>query len=250
MAKKPYEGHEIEYQRMRKNNIRSWDLRDKPEVIDAGTKRFIEDALEQPWAPGNGKLIELGCGTAPLLRWLCKKGFGPGLGVDVSKTAIAMARNQSKGLKLSFKTADLCESLPAKAGSFDLAVDGHCLHCIINDEDRNAFLKNARRLLKRNGLFIVMTMCSPVDRRALDKLSNGSQKVLNHTIYSKGDWGRNYEGARTIAGQIHGATRRVPHWKTVLSEIADAGFEIRLFRVNRHHPSDPCSDLCAAATAE
>ncbi len=116
MPKKPYEGHETEYQRMRKNNIRSWDLRDKPEEIDESTKRFIEDALDQPWAAEKGKVIELGCGTAPMLRWLSEKGFGPGLGVDVSKTAIAMAREQSKGLNLTFKNADLCKTLPAKAG--------------------------------------------------------------------------------------------------------------------------------------
>jgi len=246
MAKKPYEGHEFEYQRMRENNIRSWDLRDKSEEIDQATKRFIEDALDQPWAPKSGKAIELGCGTAPLLRWLIKKGFEPGLGVDVSKTAIAMAREQSKGLNLSFKKADLCKSLPGKAGTFDLAVDGHCLHCIIDDKDRQAFLSNTRRLLKKGGLFIVMTMCSPVDRRAFRELSEGRQKVLGHTIYGKGDWGS--EGARNIGGQIYCPTRRVPHWKTILSEISDTGFEVSLFRVNRFRSDDPCSDLCVAAT--
>jgi SAM-dependent methyltransferase len=125
--KKPYEGHETEYKRMQKKGIRSWGERRriKGKAIDADTKRFLSEVLAKPWCPKGGRVIELGCGTGPILRWICKRGFS-GLGVDVSRTAIAMAKGQSKGLNIRFKQADICCTGVEGSGKFDLAIDGHC----------------------------------------------------------------------------------------------------------------------------
>jgi len=106
--KKSYQGHEIQYQKMKNKDVLSWDeMIGHNKGITNDTKRFLMDVLAQPWAPKGGKVIELGCGTAPILRWLCKKKF-EGLGVDVSKTAIKMAREQSKGFDIRFKRAEKC----------------------------------------------------------------------------------------------------------------------------------------------
>ncbi len=245
--RKPYEGHEIAYERMRKKGIRSWNenhQRVKYKPITADTKRFLTDALAQPWAPKTGRAIELGCGTGPILRWVCKKGFS-GLGVEVSKTAVAMAKEQSKGLNVRFKQADICSIDVRKFGKFDLAIDGHCLHCIISAKDRKAFFENSFKLLKKGSLFIVMTMCSPTNRRIFSNVCEG-QKLIEHTIYAQYDKAGEYEGFLTLDGRDYMPTRKVPHWKSILSEIKRAGFKIKLLRYNEAY-EEPFGDLFVAA---
>lgn len=245
--KKPYEVHENTYKWMKKKGIRCWNetARVKYKAITADTKRFLVDALAQPWAPKSGRVIELGCGTGPILRWICKKGFS-GLGIDVSKTAVAMAKGQSKGLNVRFKRADICSGDVRKLGKFDLVVDGCCLHCIIRPKDRKAFFENSFKLLKKGGLFIVMTMCSPADRRIFSKVWE-SQKLINHTIYVPYDRAGEYEGFLTINGQDYISTRKVPHWKSILSEIKRAGFNIKLLRYTDAAGQDAVGGLSVAA---
>jgi SAM-dependent methyltransferase len=234
---------------MKKKGVRSWNenQRIKGKAIDADTKRFLTDALAQPWSPKGGKVIELGCGTGPILRWICKRDFS-GLGIDVSKTAIAMAREQSKGLNIRFKRADICCSGVERAGKFDLVVDGHCLHCIIRPEDRKAFLKNSFKLLKKRGLFIVMTMCSPADGKIFSNLY-GEQKLINHTIYVPYEKAREYEDFLTFNGRDYMPIRKVLHWKSILSEIRRAGFKIKLLRYNEASGQDPFGCLSVASLA-
>lgn len=251
--KKPYEGHEIEYRRMKRRGIRSWGERSwaqsggRLRELDRDTEGFLKDVLTQTWAPKQGAAIELGCGTGPILRWLHRRGF-TGLGVDVSATAISMARSQSQGLGLRYRRGDLCRRLPAKPGTFDLAVDGHCLHCIIEPADRKAFLENVRKLLKPGGLFVVMTMCAPVNREAFARLLPG-QRLIRRVIYVPTDHAPRFEGHRVIQGRPHMPTRYLAHWRNLLSEIRNAGFELRLIRYSAATSEEPSGDLCVAALA-
>jgi SAM-dependent methyltransferase len=242
---KPYEGHEIAYQKMRENGIRSWGERTlidgRGSEIDIDDKRFLQEVLTQPWAPKKGKAVELGCGTAPLLRWICRKDFS-GLGVDVSRTAIAMAKEQSQGLNLSFKCADLCKSIVTEIGTCDLCIDGHCFHCIISDADRRAFLKNVYNLLSPNGIFVVMTMCGPVDRRNF-AVRFPCQRVVKEIIYSSYEKAIKFEGACQILGKPYMPTRRVPHWRSVLKELKGAGFHLQMIQFNHFTEKEPCSSL-------
>jgi SAM-dependent methyltransferase len=247
--KKPYEGHEFVYRRLKKKGLLSWNegQRIKGKPIDAETKRFLTDALAQLWAPKSGRVIELGCGTGPILRWICKKGFN-GLGIDVSKTAIAMAKEQSKGLNVKFKRADICCIDTSKIGKFDLVIDGKCLHCITSASGRKKFFKNSFGLLKKGGLFIVMTMCSPIDRKIFSNFHK-EQKLINHIIYLPYDKAREYKDFLKLNGKDYIPTRKVPHWKSILSEICDAGFKIQMFRYSKAAGEDPCGDLSVAALA-
>ncbi|MGB8227411.1 MAG: class I SAM-dependent methyltransferase [Sedimentisphaerales bacterium] len=233
---------------MKEKGIRSWNENQRIKAVNAETKRFLIDALAQPWAPKSGRVIELGCGTGPILRWICKRGFN-GLGIDVCKTAIAMAKEQSKGLNVRFKWADVCRNGVERAGKFDLAIDGHCLHCIIRSEDRKAFFKNSFKLLRKGGLFIVMTMCSPADKKVYSNVCEG-QKLINYTTYSPYDKAREYEGFITINGQDYMPARKVPHWKSILSEIQKVGFKIKLLQYNEASGQEPFGNLSVAALAQ
>ena len=246
-AKKPYEGHEIAYRKMQKNGIRSWGERTpgggKHREIDADDERFLSEVLTQPWAPKKGRAIELGCGTAPLLRWVCRKGFN-GVGVDVSKTAIAMAREQSRGFDLSFKCADLCKTTVDK-GTFDLCIDGHCLHCIISDSDRQAFLKNVYNLLSPNGVFIVMTMCGPADRRNFS-VRFPRQRIVHGVIYSVYEKAFQFEGHRQFCGQPYMPTRRILHWRNIINELQNIGFHLQMFQFDHFTEKNPLSTIFLA----
>jgi SAM-dependent methyltransferase len=246
---KSYEGHEDIYKKIKKKGLRSWNefQRIKQKEISSDTKRFLTDVVTQPWAPKGGRVVELGCGTGPILRWICKNNFS-GLGIDISKTAIAMAKEQTRDANVKFKRADLCRIDAGKIGKFDLAIDGHCLHCITNERDRKNFLKNSFKLLKKGGVFIVITMCGPGDRKIF---SNGwkGQKLINHIIYYPLHKARQYADFITYNGRDYIPTRKILHWKSILSEIRNDGFKIQMFQYNASTEKEPFGDLSVAALA-
>jgi 2-polyprenyl-3-methyl-5-hydroxy-6-metoxy-1,4-benzoquinol methylase len=106
-VKKSYETHEDEYRRMEAADIKSWFCRNRPWHIDPYDKHFLEDVFAQSWAPKSGSALELGCGTGPLTRWLVKQKFKT-TGVDVSVTAIRMAKKQSANSSIDYRAADCC----------------------------------------------------------------------------------------------------------------------------------------------
>jgi len=249
--KKPYEESEIEYREMQQKGVNSWFCRKTGKIpkhhreIDGDTERFLTDVLAQPWAPSLGKAIELGCGTGPLLRWVCKRGF-TGVGVDISQTAISMARVQSKNYFARFQIDDVCNPELQVRGSFDLSIDGHCLHCLTDRQDRKNYLSNAYRLLREGGVFVALSMCSPFDRRIFRR-TFPKQKIINNIIYMPYNHAEEYCDTIELDGQKYLPTRYVGHWRNIMTEIRAAGFAIKLFRYNSSVPNDPSAYLAVAA---
>ena len=246
--KKPYEGHEIRYKWLQKEGILSWGgsrKNRKHTTLNADNKGFLKDVLSQPWAPKSGKVIELGCGTGPILRWVCKKGFS-GLGIDISKTAIAMAKEQSKDLDIKFRQGDVC-SLNAKSlGKFDIVIDGLCLHCITDIEDRRVYLDNVFKILKKGGLFVLLTMCGPVDRKKFHDVCPDF-KLYKNIIYTPLKKKVVYEGTRKFDGCDYMANRFVGHWKDILCEVRQADFELKLIRYHANNFKDAFGTLTVGA---
>lgn len=223
---KAYEAHETEYRRMKAQGVRSWDLRNQSWEIDPSDIRFLEYVVGQPWAPRKGKAVELGCGTAPLLRWLSKKGFS-GLGGDVSATAIEMARAQSADFPLTFIAADLCRWIPppAERGTMDLCVDGHLLHCITNAEDRAALLYTVRSLLRNpGGVFVVMSMCAPVDTERIGGQTQPRGRYEDSILWTPLAFPASYDDQRIMEGTTYLPIRYIPSEESLLGELRAAGF--------------------------
>jgi 2-polyprenyl-3-methyl-5-hydroxy-6-metoxy-1,4-benzoquinol methylase len=244
---KYYKAHEIEYQRLRKKGFLVWGQ--KKGGVTAKSCRteinsFLKDVLSQPWAPKSGRAIELGCGSGPILRSVCKKGFS-GVGIDVSKTAIVMAKEQSKGLDIKYKQADVCDLNVQKLGKFDLVIDGLCLHCITQAKDRKAYLDNAYKLLKEGGLFVLLTMCEPVDKKLFAQICKG-HKIAKKVIYIPFD-NKSYGGLVKLNGRNYLPTRYIGHWKAILDEVRKAGFELKLIRYNSKNSKEFCGTLTAGA---
>ncbi len=245
--KKPYEGHEIVYQWMRKKGLLVWGQkgsRSTGKSCHPETNNFLKDVLSQPWAPKNGKAIELGCGTGPILRRVCKRGFS-GVGIDVSKTAIAMAKEQSKGLDIKFRQGDVCNLNSKNLGKFDLAVDGLCLHCITDIKDRKAYLDNVFKILKDGGLFVLLSMCGPMDRKRFLGACKG-QRIIKKVVYVPFK-DKSYGKLAKFDDKYYLASRYIGHWKEILGEVRRAGFELKLIRYNANNSKDFCGTLTVGA---
>jgi 2-polyprenyl-3-methyl-5-hydroxy-6-metoxy-1,4-benzoquinol methylase len=222
---------------MKERGIRSWGkfLSAKNKDINSESKQFLKDVFSQPWFPKTGKALELGCGTAPILRWVCKKGF-KGLGVDVSKTAIYLAKQQTKERNIHFKKADVCYDEIGRFGKFDVIIDGNCLHCIVSVTERRQFFKNASKLLNKDGVLVLMTMCCPIKKRRYFEICI-DRKFLNYTVYAPIAKNNDYVPIRKILPR-----------KDIVTEIRKAGLDILLLKYIKPSEIDPVGTLMIAAS--
>lgn len=155
----------------------------------------IQRILSKSYIPSSGKILELGCGEGHLCRLFYKKGYKVS-GVDISSVAIRWAneKNILNETKIKYYHADFSEPNFQLLDSFDLIVDGNCLHCIIGN-NRHYFLKNVFSNLSDNGIFFVSSLCS--------------KDIYDHTIVKDGE-----------------PYRYIPTCDNLKSEVKNAGFEV------------------------
>lgn len=109
--------------------------------------------------------------------------------------------------------------------SFDAVIDGHCLHCIIG-QDRQRCLAAVARVLKPDGIFVVLTMCG-------DVLSERT---------------RSFFDPRTRTIVVNGRpTRYIGTAQDILSEMEAAGFVIETARIAPRRERDEQDDLIVTA---
>ena len=142
------------YEDAKRHGWRGWGGNSR---IASGPEQ-VQRILQKPYVPHNGHALELGCGEGHLCRLLTARGFDV-TGVDVSKVAIDWAREKPSEVPVQYIHADLSQPGVLEGKTFDLIVDGNCLHCILG-EDRAVFLDNVYRLLSHNGIFFVSSLCA------------------------------------------------------------------------------------------
>jgi hypothetical protein len=125
-------------------------------------------------------------------------------------------------------------------------VDGRFLHGITNPTDREAVLTNICHLLKPGGVFVLMSMCAPIERRHLAR-QYPDQIILRNVIYYPFQKAGAISGQRTINGRKYIPMRFVGHWKFLLLELRQAGLKPLLIRFNHCLPDEPVSSLNVAA---
>jgi len=221
MFKADYLGiHENKFRQLKKEGKPGWSSEDEiNEMLACLDKAFLEEKHAE-----SGKLLELGCGSGGLTLRLSQRGFEV-YGIDISPTAITWAKEKAteQAIKADFREGNVLD-LPYPDDYFDIVVDGHCLHCIIGD-DRKSFFSNAYRVLKNEGLFIVMTMCGDPGEEEVKKYIDPATRCMV------------IDG---IAGRYFGKP------EDILDEIKSAGFIIKSWEIN-HDAENKQDGLRAAA---
>ncbi len=120
---------------------------------------MLAEVFSAPHFPHQGKVLEMGCGAGDMGLSLAARGYDLS-GVDISPSAVAWAQDKARerGLSAEFQVGNVLDLAEFADGSFDIVLDGHCLHCIIG-ADRASFLASARRVLKLGGMLHINTMC-------------------------------------------------------------------------------------------
>jgi SAM-dependent methyltransferase len=100
------------------------------------------------------KVIELGCGAGNYVIYLSASGF-IATGVDISKTAIEMAKSSAvkRKVQCNFIVVDVLSEMTEVQDTFDFAYDWELLHHIF-PQDREKYMKNVYRLLNPGGQYL------------------------------------------------------------------------------------------------
>lgn len=193
----------------------------------AGMLAQLDWALALPSAPARGRLLELGCGDGCLTEQLAARRQWRVAGIDVIPLAIELAHKRlaDEGLGAELVHGEV-GALPWPDESFDLAVDSHCLHCIVN-ADRAACLREVRRVLNPGGLFVVITMC-------------GDPAYLQGGEFDR-------ETRNLVRGGIAG--RHFGTAESILAEVSAAGFTVAQHRIWPARHDQENDDLVVAALA-
>lgn len=166
----------------------------------AGMLAQVQRALSLPAAPQCGRLLELGCGDGCLSVLLAAHLPFAASGIDIVPLAIDLARKRAAraGVTLELRCGDVLD-LPWPDGSFDLLVDGHCLHCIVLD-DRERFLAEAWRVLRPGGMLVLLCMVGepPPDMP-------GSFDVVTRNVVLDGVIGRHFGTPESILAEARQA---------------------------------------------
>jgi SAM-dependent methyltransferase len=220
-----YEGHETVYQRLRDRGCSTWDefLGQAADFDSFCMKQFVEEALERSSFVREPPLaLEIGCGTGPICCFLAEGGFEVE-GIDISATAIAIAREQAeaRGLSVKYRVADVCHDRLQQL--YDLVVDGHCLHCIVTEEDRHKALRNVCAAIRPGGHFWLDTMIADSATDFGKDTTLDDDGILWVKIPTPG----RFDLEKQIAGETYVANRRVYRDPKYLeSELQMAGFVI------------------------
>ena len=201
-----YEGHEQAYKQLQENGQHTWDLMcsEKYDFEDFSLKPFLEECLMKcEFSTEIPAALELGCGTGPASCFLAQQGFKM-TGVDVSQTAISMAKEQaaSRGLNVNYLVADICQDSLGEQ-LYDLVIDAHCLHCIVYKEERTKAYSAIYAALKAGGYFWIDSMIAYTGMRTRE----GSLCDNNGVIWSKLSKPGNFHQEKEIDGEWYLPTR-------------------------------------------
>ena len=227
---KAYTAHEACYRELRESGCTSWDhYHQAASGFDTFHMRsFMEMLLARSSFSFPAVALEIGCGTGPLCCFLALQGFQVD-GVDISATAIAMAKEEApaRGLSVRYRVADVCRD-SLGSGQYMLIVDGHCLHCIVEADDRRQALANIRDALADDGQFWLDSMLMTDTTTFGDPHHLDSAGVLWTRIEEEGE----FSDQVCIDGKWYLPTRKLHSGSEAFAlELQQAGFSIQWSRV-------------------
>ncbi len=198
--------YEAQYRRLRAAGLQGWagyrharNFARMTETLD----RLQREGFPKPPA----SVLELGCGNAmSSSHWMAARGFEVH-GIDITCSAIAWAMEgfAEHGLSGAFRHGSVCAMPFFAEQSFNIVIDGACLHCLIGN-DRTLCLREVRRILRSDGVFVVSSMCG------LPKSDDARARFDSLTGHLLQD-GRPYRTLKPLA--------------EIQRELMEAGFEVQ-----------------------
>ncbi|EIW3593786.1 class I SAM-dependent methyltransferase [Salmonella enterica] len=152
--------YERQYRQLLRNGAVAWAGKGYLRAKIQQEKIFHWLNLHQYLPQTGATVLEVGCGNGAMAaQTLAERGYSV-WGVDFSETAIRWAEHlfHKAGLSAQFLISDVCHIHQCKDSTFELIIDGSCLHCLIDDA-RSLFFKEMRRLLKPEGRLVISSMC-------------------------------------------------------------------------------------------
>jgi ubiquinone/menaquinone biosynthesis C-methylase UbiE len=218
--------YDAEYRRLKITGHRGWSGSSQERNLARMTDTL--DRLEPEFLPSPpARILELGCGNG--MSWsllMAGKGYEVH-GIDISETAIVWAKEQfaERGLSGAFREGDVCEVPFIPDASFDIVMDGSCLHCLIGCY-RTRCLQEVRRILRPDGVFVVSTMCGlPKSDEAKARFDPINEQLLQN--------GCPYRTLKPLTD--------------IARELMDAGFEVRDSAVSVNSWWDHATIVCRMA---
>lgn len=172
--KTDYAGHERLYRQRKADGKPGWDDGEQW----GRWKVEIEGLMADPGSPKTGSVLELGSGAGDVALLFAERGYRAH-GIEISPTAVEWACEKAEGrkLKAEFVVGDVTNLGRWEEETFDIVIDGHCLHCIIG-EDRGKVLSETHRVLKPGGLFYVNTMCGEPEEPEVAKAFDPESRCM------------------------------------------------------------------------
>lgn len=110
-------------------------------------KRYVSEYIKPK---PNDKIIDIGCGTAQVLKFLPEDVNYTGYDLSIEYLSYASKKYKDRG---KFFCKRISNSMPNEANNFDIALAGAVLHHIDNKEARKLF-SEVKQLLKPNGYLV------------------------------------------------------------------------------------------------
>jgi ubiquinone/menaquinone biosynthesis C-methylase UbiE len=135
------------------------------------------------------RVLDVGCGTGNYALALAELGCEV-VGIDFAGGMLARAKakaRRSPALRVTWESADLNLGLPFPAQSFDGAIGVAILQCAA---DPQQFLREIQRVLKADGLFLLVAIDSSQRPEAKKKLRTTPLKWVLHQVKALGNRSR------------------------------------------------------------
>ena len=212
------------YREIERRGLSSWNELHGEPGFDFSLHPFLDKVLPSlAFELDRPTALEIGCGTGAGCCYLAEQGFDIA-GLDVEPKAIELARSlaSDRGYAPNYQVADICQ-YDAPHATFDLVVDGHCLECIVLDDDRQRVFAAVRTMLREGGYYIIGTTIWDPDRDYGDDQVD-RQKGIVYALIS-GD-ASEYQDAKMIGNSSFLPNRRHLSPDRLQQELSNAGFDV------------------------
>ena len=139
-------------------------------TFDKSLQQFFNEKILSLLKIDTPQILELGCGTQSLFESILHPQITV-TAIDFSSEAIHLASTSYDSrityLCASISSDELFDQTLLRPESFDFIYDAHCLHCLVDPEERRVAFVNIKKLLKQTGLFaseMLITSHSTVGR--------------------------------------------------------------------------------------